>query len=220
MGSIRPLLFILVLPALLFGQSTVQASGSATVRVTPDQAQMTVSIVTQANTAQEAGQQNATIAATVIAALQTVLTTNGTVQTVGYSVSPRYGVNSTSIIGYSATNTVQVTTNDIALVGKLIDTANQAGASSVSGISFGLQDPEPAKQQALGKAAQQAAAHAAAIAGGLSRRVGSVVSAIEGVTYAPVVAGDSGGAASSTPTPVQSGSVSVYATVTVTFALQ
>ena len=77
----------------------------------------------------------------VIAALKSVIGNAGTVQTIGYSVSPRYGVppnNSNTIIGYTAINTVQVTTTNLAVIGTLIDTANQAGASNVSGISFGL----------------------------------------------------------------------------------
>jgi len=91
-------------------------------------------------------------------------------------------------------------------VGSLIDTANQAGGSSVSGISFGLQNPDPYVQQALGVAAKQALAHAGAIAGGLGAKAGAVVSAEEGTTYTPVVASTSPVAVS---TPVVAGTVRV-----------
>ena len=50
----------------------------------------------------------------------------------------------------------QVTTLDLSMIGNLIDTANQAGANSVSGITFGLENPDPVKQQALTQAAKQA----------------------------------------------------------------
>ncbi|HTX37619.1 MAG TPA: SIMPL domain-containing protein [Bryobacteraceae bacterium] len=105
-----------------------------------------------------------------------------------------------------ATNTVQVTTYNLSNVGSLIDTANQAGGSSVSGISFGLQNPDPYVQQALGVAAKQALAHAGAIAGGLGAKAGAVVSAEEGTTYTPVVASTSPVAVS---TPVVAGTVRV-----------
>ena len=148
--------------------NSIQATGIATINVQPDQVQLTVSVSTDAPTAQQATQQNATQANTLLTALKQVLGTSGNIQTVGYSVYPRYsnGPNP-SIIGYTATNTVQVTSYDLTLAGPLIDAAGQAGASGVSSLSFGLKDPDPAKQQALTAAAKQALAHTAAIAAGL-----------------------------------------------------
>jgi len=218
-------LFIVSTAALLAQSTanTIQASGNGIIHVVPDEAQLTVSVITQGTTAQDAGQQNTAVTTAVIAALKSVIGNAGTVQTIGYSVSPRYGVppnNSNTIIGYTAINTVQVTTTNLAVIGTLIDTANQAGASNVSGISFGLQDPEPAKQQALTKASQIAMAHASAIAAGFGRKAGAVVSALEGYSYAPVVAGDAGIAASAPTTPVQSGTVTVTATVTISVQIQ
>src|ERR1044071_1316393 len=143
--------------------ASVQATGTAIMSVAPDQAQFTAGVITQGTTAQDAAQQNATQTAAMLTALKGVLGTNGTVQTVGYSVSPRYNNSQPpSVIGYTASNTVQVTTINLNLVGPLIDAANQAGANNVSGISFGRQDPDPVLQQALGKASKQAVAHAAA----------------------------------------------------------
>lgn len=219
--NIRPLLLILFCAGAMLAQTTtagsVQSSGNATIPVKPDQAQLIVSVVTQSATAQDAGQQNAILATTVIAALNSVVGANGSVQTIGYSVYPRYNTNSI-IVGYTATNTVQATTNDISNVGRLIDTANAAGASNVGGITFGLQDPEPVKLQALTKAGQQALTHASAIAAGVGRKTGAVISAEENSTYAPVVTG--GIAAAAPTTPVQPGTVTVTANVTVTVALQ
>ena len=213
---------ILLLPALLFAQTpaagTIQANGTATIRMNPDQAQLNVSVVTQGATADEAGQLNATLANTVINALKSVLGTTGTIQTVSYSVYPRYTQSSTTIAGYTATNTVQVTTSDLSIVGKLIDAANQAGAGGITGPTLGLQDPEPARQQALSKASQQALAHATAMATGLGRKIGTTVSAQEVSTYAPVVT--DGGAAAATSTPIVTGTVTVTANVVVTVQLQ
>src|SRR6185436_7816764 len=105
-----------ILPAILLlaqtqGSGTVQATGTASISVAPDQAQFTAGVVTQGATAQDAAQQNATQAAAMLTALKGVLGTGGTVQTVGYSVSPRYNNSQTpTVIGYTASNTVQVTT--------------------------------------------------------------------------------------------------------------
>src|SRR5271157_1181133 len=174
---------------MTISQGTVQAIGSATISVPPDQAQLDVGVVTQAATAQDAGQQNATLTTTVLNALKGVLGTAGTIQTISYSVSPRYSTTqgqASVIIGYTASNTVQVTTTDLSLIGRLIDIANQAGANSVGSLSFGLLDPEPVMEQVLGLAAKQAQAHANAIAAGLGAKTGVVISAQEGATATPI----------------------------------
>ena len=196
---------------------SVQANGSATIAVKPDQAQLDVGVVTNGATAQDASQQNASLSNTVQAALSKVLGSAGTLQTVSYYVTPRYSntPNQTSVIvGYTASNTVRVTTTDLSQIGLLIDTANQAGANSVGGLSFGLQNPEPFVEQALTQATKQAIAHAAAIAAGLGGKLGAVLSAQEGSSYAPVVVGGPS-ATSAVVTPVQTGTVTVYATVTI-----
>jgi uncharacterized protein YggE len=224
MARLTLLAVLIVTGAVLRAQTpaqTVQAIGSATLSVNPDQVQIDAGVVTQGVTAQEAAQQNATAAAALINALKSVLGSTGTIQTVGYAVIPRYNnppVGQTpAIVGYIASNTVQVTSPDITLAGKLIDAANAAGANSVSGLTFGLHDPEPVKQQALTAASKQALAHASAIASGLGGRTGVVIAALEGATATPIVGGMATAAAA--PTPIQTGTVSVYATVTVTVQL-
>jgi uncharacterized protein YggE len=199
----------------------IQAVGSATISVNPDQAKLSVGVVTQGATAQDAGQQNAALTTTVLNALKGVLGTAGTIQTIGYSVSPRYSTTQgqpSVIIGYTATNTVEVTTTDLTIIGRLIDTANQAGANSVGNLSFGLQNPEPVMEQALGQAAKQAQAHANAIATGLGAKTGVVISALEGATATPILVGGIASTAA-VPTPIQTGTVSVSASVTISVQL-
>ena len=150
-----------------------------------------------------------------------VLGSAGTLQTVSYYVTPRYstGPNLPSvIIGYTAGNTVRVTTTDLSQIGLLIDAANQAGANSVGGLSFGLQNPEPLVEQALTPATKQATAHAAAIAAGLGSKLGAVLSAQEGSSYAPIAVGAAGTGIAVTA-PVQIGTATVYATATIQVGL-
>jgi uncharacterized protein YggE len=219
----RFLLFLPMASVTLLAQlplsRNIQAIGNATISVNPDQAQLDVGVVTQATTAQDAAAQNATQSTAVLNALKAVLGTGGAIQTISYSVTPRYSTGqSPVIIGYTATNTVEVTTTstDPALLGRLIDSANQAGANSVSGLRFGLQDSEPVKRQALTQAAKQARAHADAIAAGLGAKTGLVLSAEEGATTTPLVAGVG---ATATPTPIVTGTVSVSASVTISVQL-
>src|SRR5215469_2954148 len=102
----------LALPMALLAQApgTVQASGTATLYANPDQAQLSVGVVTDAGTAQAAAQSNAAITTAVVNALKQILGSGGSLQTVGYSVTPRYSQGqSPAIVGYTVSNTIQVT---------------------------------------------------------------------------------------------------------------
>jgi uncharacterized protein YggE len=197
---------------------TIQATGNATLLVNPDQASLDVGVTTTAATAQDSAAQNATQSTAVLNALKSVLDGSGTVQTLYYSVTPRYATNGTTITAYVTSNTLRVVTTDLSLIGRAIDAANSAGANTVNSLSFGLRDPDPSVQQALASATKQAMAHANAIAGGLGAKVGSVVSAQEGGSYTPIVAGSVNGIAATTP--VQTGTINVYASVTLVVQLQ
>lgn len=226
--TIGILLATVLIPGIVCAQTpagkTIQASGSATLYSNPDQAQIDLGVLTSAGTAQDSSQQNATLTAAVIAAVKTVLGSSGTLQTVGYSITPRYSTSTGQtgvIVGYTTSNTIQVTTTDLSIIGKLIDAANQAGANNVGSLNFGLQDPEPKVQQALSQATKQAMAHAAAIATGLGGTLGAVISAQQGSAYTPVIVPSVGAVAGgAVTTPVQTGTVSVYATVNVVVQLQ
>jgi uncharacterized protein YggE len=201
---------------------TIQAQGSATIYVQPDQAQLMVTVTTTGTTAQAAGAQNATVTQAVTSAINKIIGSKGTIQTVSYNVWPNYS-NPTpnqpaTILGYSATNMQQVTLTDLTLIGAVIDAANQAGATGVGSLTLGLQNPEPTLQAALAAAAKQAVTHAGAIAGGLGGKTGAVLSAMESTSYAPLPVFAAG--ASATATTITPGPVSVSATVTVTVQLQ
>jgi uncharacterized protein len=219
----RVCVFLLSLSLVAMAQTTrtIQATGTATLLVNPDQASLDVGVATTAATAQDSASQNATQTTAVISAVKAVLNGAGTVQTQNYSVTPRYGNNGSAITGYVTSNTLRVVTTDLSLLGRLIDAANAAGANTVGSLGFGLQDPDPSVQQALANATKQAMAHANAIAGGLGGKVGPVVSAMESGSYSPIIPGVfSGNGAAATVTPVQTGTVSVYANVTLIMQLQ
>jgi hypothetical protein len=204
------------LAAQTLPNGAIQATGNATIAVNPDQAQLTVGVQTQAASAQAAADANATRTSAVISALNALLGSTGTLQTIGYSVYPTYNSTGQAITGYSVSNTLQATTSDLSLPGRLIDAATQAGATSIGGLSFGLKNPDPVKQQALAQAAKQAQAHVAAIAAGLGAKTGALLSAEE-ASVSSVVVGVAAGAA--TATPVITGTVNVSATVTINVQL-
>lgn len=212
------LLSLVLLATAAFGQmparrAVVRASGDASVSVKPDQVQVSVGVTTQGTSAQDASDQNASIVTRVLAALRTLLGANADIKTQSYSISPRYD-NAGRIIGYTASNTVQVTVGDLNLAGRIIDTAAAAGATNVSSVRFSLKDSRPARTQALRLAVAQAKMNCDAIAAGLGLRSGNVSVAEQGssITTSPLAGGF---AAAATPTPIDAGDVTVSATVTV-----
>ncbi len=195
----------------------INASGDATVSVTPDEAKIQFSVQTQAVTAQDAAGQNANIVTAVLTALRSLLGPSTTLQTLNYSLNPTYSNprdgSQPVIIGYSASNTVQVTVGDLSLIGKAIDTGIQAGANRVQGLVFDLKDDRPIRTQALRLAVVQAKANADAMASGMGLKTGAVVAIQQGgaANIQPVVGTLSPPAAT---TPVETGVVNVRASVT------
>lgn len=194
----------------------IRASGNASVLVPPDQVKVDATVTTQGSTAQEASSQNANQVTAVIAALRKLLGAGADIKTINYSVGPvyKYPVGGTpTLTGYSASNTVEVTLSALTLAGAVIDTATQAGATSVGGLRFSLKDQEPARLQALRLATQQAKTHADAMASALGGRAGNVLSVQEGTAvFQPLITGVSA-SGPSTPTPVEPGLIQVQVTV-------
>jgi len=222
MHTIRSLFAsILLLPLLAPAQATqtIQAIGSATVSGQPDQVKVDIGVTTTANTAQEASNQNATQMTAVIAQIQVVLGSSADIKTVNYSITPNYRTSPNSspvLTGYTATNNVEVTARDSNSIVKVIDSVASVGATNITNLRFSIANTEPLQEQALALAAKQAIAHAQAIASGLGAKVGSVISAQEGVSVVPI---DRTLAPTASATPVLPGPVQVTANVTIVVAL-
>jgi uncharacterized protein YggE len=196
----------------------VMAVGDATVTATPDEAKIQFSVVTQAQTAQDAANQNANQVNAVLAALRSLLGATASLQTLSYSLNPNYSNgNQPVIVGYTANNTVQATLSDLSVIGKAIDTGIQAGANRVQGLVFDLKDDQPIRAQALKLATAQAKVNADAMASGLGLKTGSAISIQQGtnVNIQPVL----GVAAPTAATPIETGVTTVRATVTLQIAL-
>lgn len=203
----------------------VRAAGEGVVSVRPDQVKVNVGVTTQAETAQASAEQNAARTSQVLGALRQLLGANADIRTISYVVTPNYrypqGGGIPTLLGYTTSNTVEVTVADATVAGRVIDTATQAGANTVTGLRFTLRDSASARSQALRLATQQARSNAESIALGLGSRLGSIVSAEESSAVRAVTATDSRtGAVAATPTPVETGMVEVRANVVVEFELQ
>jgi uncharacterized protein len=193
----------------------IQAVGTGTASGQPDQVKVTIGVTTTGSTAQEAASLNATQMTAVQNAIRQVLGPGADIKTIGYSVTPNYKQNQNGppmLVGYTATNTIDVTGSDLISMVKVIDSVGAAGATNITNLRFTISNDAPLREQALTAATKQAMAHAQAIATGLGAHVGAVVAAQEGFTVTPL-AGNLAPAA--TPTPIEPGQVQVSATVTI-----
>ena len=223
----------LLLAGMLNAQETsksavpmVHAQGEATVSARPDQVQVDIGVVTQAQTAESAAGQNAKQTTDVIAALKKSLPANADVQTSGYSIHPNYkharDGSAPTIIGYSASNTVRVKSSDIEGVGKLIDAATRAGANNVNGIQFTLKNENAIRAEALSNAVRNARASATALASGAGMKVSRILRIEEGEpvrVYPQRVEMMRAQADSVASTPVEPGEVQIRVVVSITAEL-
>lgn len=206
---------------------SVRATAEATVSAQPDRARIQIGVVTQAATAQAAAADNARQLDAVLESLRRVMGAGAAIRTVGYSVRPnmrypREGGTPT-ISGYTASNTVEATVDDLKVLPRVIDTATQFGANAVQSLEFMLRDEQPLRVRALREAALQARANAEAMAAALGLRVVRVLTVEEGappVQPRPVMREMALATAPGVPTPVEPGTVEMRATVTVVLAVE
>ena len=203
--------------------SSIRVTGESLVSAAPDRVQIDVGVVTQAARSQEAASQNASRLDAVLAALHKVLGAGSDIKTISYSLHPNYQYHPNggepTITGYTASNVVRITLDDLAKVGSAIDGATAAGANHVQGIQFTLRDQQRVRSQALREAATKARAEADALASALGLKVVRILTVEETSPVAVSVRERDGmfaarAAAATAPTPIEAGTIDVTANVT------
>ena len=210
-------------PAPVSPVSSVRVTGDARVTARPDRVQIDIGVTTRAAQSQEAASQNAREVDAVLAAVRKA-TPAAVLKTISYSLNPTYQYHpkgeEPTITGYSAVNVVQVTLDDLAKIGTVIDSATQAGANHVQGIQFTLRDQDAVRAEALRQAATRARAEAEVLAAALGLKVVRVLGVEENSPRVMPVRAYLGAqramAAAAAPTPVEAGTLEVTADVMLT----
>ena len=197
--------------------STVTVTGTGTVTAVPDEASFSFTVQTKATTAAGALGRNATVTRAVIAAVEAAGVAEANIQTSQVSLDPVSSNDGTSIVAFTASDTIDVTKLAIATAGSVVDAAVGAGATNVYGPSLALSSQDAIYAKALKAAVAQAKTKAQALADAAGLTLGSVVTMVEGGGVAVPLPFAQG--AAKDVTPIQPGTQSVQATVTVTFAL-
>ena len=202
---------------------TVSASGEAGAE--PDRALVRVAVEATADDPTDARKQVARNVSSMRAALTDLGLPEDAIRTTGFDVyedrrRPREGGGEPETI-YRARHSFVVEVDDTGRVGEVIDTAVDAGATGVHGVEFTLADETRTelRRQAIQAAMTNARSQADALAASADLTIVDVRSASTGSVDGPgpvavrtAAAGDGGGG-----TEVESGPVSVTATVRVTY---
>lgn len=207
-------------------EHTVTVSGSGEVSVAPDVADVIVGVSITKPTVAEAQSAAATSMAAVVASLKKNGVVDKDITTVNLSLSPVYDYNTNGsaprLVGQQYTNIVKVTVRDLKTVAAVVDDAVSAGATTIQGISFRLNDPKNAQVQARQLAMSDARAKADALTASAGVSVKGVASINETTTNTPLYYGgalDAKAAAAQVSTPIQTGTTDVTVQVTVSYLI-
>lgn len=205
---------------------TLSVTGRGTAVAAADKAEFDVTIETTAPTQTEAASENAARSRAVRTALIAAGAKFDQLATGNYSVSPVYRYdkkNNRTLLGYTAQNRIHVEAGLLRNTGAIIDAAAESGASRIDSIQFSNTNKDPYKNQAYRLAAEDARAQAEALANTLGLTLGPVLSVSENTSYsAPVYIRPMMLAAKSAPapsTPIESGSETIEAELSVTYGL-
>lgn len=201
------------------------------VEAAPDVATVGTGVQTRAPTAQAAMQQNAAQTEQLIAALARAGIAKKDIQTSGINLSAQYDYSDRAgqpagprFIGYEASNQLTVKLRDIKRVGASLDAMVAAGATSINGPAFSVDDPSPLLAQARGQALKSAKAQADFYAQAAGYRTARLVSIAEsnsgGMPPMPMAQSARFKADAIANTPVEPGQVSASVTLTVQYALE
>ncbi|WP_318503468.1 SIMPL domain-containing protein [Bacillus sp. T3] len=135
---------------------TVNGKGEITAR--PDQAKLTVGVVTENIDVENAQQENAMISTRVINGLKQLGIGDSDIRTNVYSIQPQYDyIDGKSVLrAYQVEHQLEVTVKDIAKVGLVYDQALKAGANRGGNVQFFVSNPEGYYREALKRALHDA----------------------------------------------------------------
>jgi uncharacterized protein len=210
-------------------KNTLQVNGKGVVTAKPDKADLTISVDTTNLNASTAVKENAEKMNKVMEKLKSQIGKNDKISTTGYNLSPIYTYDEktrkSELSGYRVSNSIIVESKNLEVIGKLIDSATQAGANRIDSLSFDTDKRDEYRRQALVKAVQDA------------RETADIVAKAAGVTIVKIIqispsyeipipvyrefaltAREAG--AAPPPTQIEPGELTVNASVNIVFEIQ
>ncbi len=207
------------------GTPKVTVTGRGSVAITPNLLTVSVDVHTTGTDANAALAENNTVTAAVLHVLSTGGVAHRDVQTTGLSIQPNYAHTEQTVSGYGVDDTVVAKIKKLSAAGTLIDAAVAAGgnATRINSLSFSPTHPLRAQARARDEAVHQAVAHAKAMAAAAGQQLGGICSIHDTTGTSPTApvnyAFGTAAPGARTSVPVEAGSQTVRARVTIVFAL-
>jgi uncharacterized protein len=205
--------------------NVVVTNGEALVRQAPDRAFVTISVEARARSPRDAQRQNAEAMTAVQQRLATARVPKESIRTLGYDLEQEFDFIQGRRVPreYVARNSIEVTVDEIARLGELLDVAVQGGATSIGGVRFDLRERDKVEREALRLAVADARSRAEAAVAGAGRTIDRIIR-IEDAREAgilpmsrPMMAMKANEAAQ---TPVEPGLIEIRARVTLTASMR
>ncbi len=205
---------------------TLTVSGNGQVSVTPDIAYIYIGVHTEEASAAQAVADNNTGTQNVVKALTGIGVDAEDIRTSNFSIyqNTQYGPdNKPTGITYVVDNSVHVTVRDLSKLGDLLDAAVKAGANNINSIQFDVADKSAALSQASAMAVDDAKKQAQDLASEAGVQLGDIQNisnseSVPGPIYE--AKGLGGGAAAASSVPINTGSLQISASVTITYEIK
>lgn len=208
--------------------STLTINGAATLKKPADQLYLSVAVLTEADNAEAALENNNLKMQGVIAAIQAEELTQKEYSTGQFNIAPVYAPYpknrnpdwTQKINGYRVTNALSIQTDKLERAGKIIDAVTQAGANSIDHIAFGLKDLRLYRQEAIKAATLYAMQDAKDLAESANMKLGQIHQIWLDHANGPEPQLKAFSASNlHSSTPLEPGDVAVNANVTIVFEL-
>jgi len=168
----------------------VRVNISESLRTPPDEASITVGTQAKASTATAAVAANKVKTEKLLATIRAAGIRERDIQTQGIQLQPDYrwdnvpgGQGHQTLIGYVASNSVQIKTRNIDKLTTLLDALTTAGADTVYGPNFAISDPAPLRREARIRAMARGQAEATEYARSNGFSSVRLLSVEEGTSY-------------------------------------
>lgn len=201
----------------------INVSGTGKVYLVPDIAYVYVGVRSQADDVANALSQNNAQASSIASALQEMGVAAEDIQTTAFNVYPQqqYAPDGTPMeTVYVVENTVFITVRNLQNLGALLDSTVRAGANTINGISFDVEDRVSAEAEARRLAIEDAKAKAAELAQLSGVELGQLYSVNVYSSGVSPVYEAKGGAAMSSGAPIAAGQMVVQMEASMSFAIK
>ena len=214
------------IPPIPSDSGSIVVTGTGRVAVAPDVADLRLGVAVARPTVDAARADAAATMAAILAAIDAAGVARRDVQTALLSVQPRYDYRDGQppvLTGYELANVVEVTVRDLGRLAEVVDGTLRAGATSMDGLSFRVDDPIPAEREARIKAMLAARARADVLAEAADLTIQGVSDIPEGGVIAPPgprMKAERMMLSADAATPVQAGLTDITVTVTVSYRVR